>query len=54
MDAPVVRVARYVASYVVPLGGLDALVFTGGIGERSPIKRARIMGEPLLTAMHCS
>ena len=43
-----VRVARYVAAYLVPLGGLDALVFTGGIGERSPVKRARIMGEPPL------
>ena len=48
------RVAKYVASYVVPLGGLDALVFTGGIGERSPIKRARIleMLQPLGFTVH--
>ena len=29
------RLARQVASLVVPLGGLDALIFTGGIGENS-------------------
>ena len=34
-----------VASYLVPLGGLDALVFTGGIGEKSWIKRAKILGK---------
>ena len=38
------KLAKYVASYVVPLGGsIDALVFTAGIGERSPVKRARIL-----------
>jgi len=37
------RVAKMVASYLVPLGGLDALVFTGGIGEKSWIKRAKIL-----------
>ena len=29
------RLARQIASMLVPLGGLDALVFTGGIGENS-------------------
>ncbi|NLB29421.1 MAG: acetate/propionate family kinase, partial [Clostridiales bacterium] len=29
-------VAKYIASYFVPLGGLDALVFTAGLGENSP------------------
>lgn len=38
------RVAKYIASYTVPLGGpLDAIVFTGGIGEKSPVKRAKIL-----------
>jgi len=37
------RVAKTIASYLVPLGGLDALVFTGGIGEKSWIKRAKIL-----------
>jgi len=33
--------ARSIASLVVPLGRLDALVFTGGIGENSAAVRAR-------------
>jgi acetate kinase len=33
--------ARSIASLVVPLGRLDALVFTGGIGENSTAVRAR-------------
>ena len=36
------RVARAVASLTVPLGGLDALVFTGGIGEHSERIRADV------------
>ena len=35
------RLRKYVAAYVGVLGGLDALVFTGGIGENSPDVRAR-------------
>jgi len=29
------RIKKYVGSYIAALGGLDALVFTGGIGENS-------------------
>jgi acetate kinase len=35
--------AKAVASLVVPLGRLDALVFTGGIGENSAAIRARVL-----------
>src|SRR5262249_13127887 len=35
-------IAKTVTSYAAVLGGLDLLVFTGGIGERSSIVRARI------------
>jgi acetate kinase len=38
----VYAMARYVGAYVCVLGGLDALVFTAGIGERSPIVRAAL------------
>ncbi|MDP3232452.1 MAG: acetate/propionate family kinase [Myxococcales bacterium] len=38
------RCAREVASLATALGGLDALVFTAGIGERSAVIRARIVG----------
>jgi acetate kinase len=37
------RLAREVASLVVPLGRLDALVFTGGIGENSAIVRSKVL-----------
>ena len=37
------RVAREIASLAGALGGLDAIVFTGGIGERAAPIRARIL-----------
>jgi acetate kinase len=33
---------KCIGSYVAALGGLDALVFTGGIGENAPLIRQRI------------
>ena len=38
----VYRIAREIGSLAAALGGLDALVFTGGIGERAPSIRARV------------
>ncbi len=35
------RLRKYIAAYVGVLGGLDALVFTGGIGENAAPVRAR-------------
>ena len=37
------RLAQYVASMAVAAGGLDALVFTGGIGENSDIIREKVL-----------
>ncbi len=37
-------VAQQIAMMYATLGGIDALVFTGGIGERSPIVRKKILG----------
>ena len=36
------RVAKYIGAYTVALGGLDALAFTGGIGEHSSQIRSLI------------
>lgn len=36
------RVRRYVGAFLAELGGAEAIVFTGGIGENSPAIRARI------------
>jgi len=35
------RVRKYIGAYTAALGGIDALVFTGGIGENEPEVRAR-------------
>ena len=35
-------VKKYIGAYAASLGGLDVLVFSGGIGENSPKMRARI------------
>jgi acetate kinase len=40
----VYRIGREVGSLVAALGGLDALVFTGGIGENAAEIRARVCG----------
>lgn len=37
------RLAKHIAALVVPLGRLDALLFTGGIGENSAWVRMRVM-----------
>jgi acetate kinase len=36
------RARKHLAAYVGLLGGVDAIVFTGGVGENSPGTRARI------------
>ena len=36
------RVRKYIGAYAAALGGVDTLVFTGGIGEHSAAMRARI------------
>ncbi|MFA6457164.1 MAG: acetate kinase [Bacteroidota bacterium] len=36
------RVKKYIGSYIAALGGIDALVFTGGIGENAPDVRKAI------------
>lgn len=37
--------ARYAASLVAAMGGLDAMVFTGGVGENAAAVRERIVGQ---------
>ncbi|KZN66597.1 acetate kinase [Pseudoalteromonas luteoviolacea CPMOR-1] len=39
------RLAKQIASFAVPLGGIDALVFTGGIGENSDVIRASVVDQ---------
>lgn len=39
------RVRKYIGAYAAALGGVDAVTFTGGIGENSARMRARVLGE---------
>lgn len=42
VDLFIYRISRSLGSLAAALGGLDALVFTGGIGENAPFIRARV------------
>ncbi len=37
------RIKKYIGAYLAVLGRVDALVFTGGIGENAPVVRERIL-----------
>ena len=37
------RVKKYIGAYAAAMAGLDAVVFTGGIGSNSPGVRARVL-----------
>jgi acetate kinase len=43
LDMYAYSVRRYIGQYVFALGGVDAIVFTAGVGERSPDMRQRIL-----------
>ncbi|MEA2163538.1 MAG: acetate kinase [Thermoanaerobaculia bacterium] len=42
LDVFCYRISKYIGAYAAALGGLDALVFTAGIGEHAPLVRERI------------
>jgi acetate kinase len=46
LDIFVYRIVKYVGAYVAAMGGADAIIFTGGIGENATALRAKIL-EPL-------
>jgi acetate kinase len=37
------RVRKYIGAYMAAMGGVDAIVFTAGIGEQSPLMRKLIL-----------
>jgi acetate kinase len=37
------RVRKYLGAYLVVLGGADAILFGGGVGEHAPVLRARML-----------
>ena len=46
LDIFAYRIVKYIGSYVAAMGGADAIIFTGGIGENATAVRAKIL-EPL-------
>ena len=44
VDVMVHRLRKYVGAYAVLLGRVDAIAFTGGIGENSSLVRAEVVG----------
>jgi acetate kinase len=46
------RARKYIGAYAACLGGLDAIAFTGGIGEHSPDMRGRICDGLELLGIH--
>jgi len=45
MELSCYRLAKYIASYAAALGRIDAIVFTGGIGENSDVIRALVLNQ---------
>ena len=42
LDSQAYKIAQFIGQYYIVLGGLDAIVFTGGVGENGYETRQRI------------
>lgn len=42
LDSQAYKVAQYIGQYMISLGGVDAITFTGGVGENGMETRERI------------
>lgn len=45
VDVAAYRIKKYIGSYAATLNGVDAIVFTGGIGENSDLMRKLVMSD---------
>ena len=45
IDAFCYRARKYIGAFLAAMGGADAVVFTGGIGEHSPEIRAQVCAD---------
>ena len=52
IDIMVRRIQKYIGSYMALLGEVDALVFTGGIGENSKYIRERVLDSKLFCELN--
>jgi acetate kinase len=39
------RIQKYIGSYIAAMNGVDAIIFTGGIGENAPLIREKVLSE---------
>jgi len=46
------RIKKYVGAYAAAMGGIDVLVFTGGIGENSPTARKAVCSDMEFLGIH--
>lgn len=46
------RIKKYIGAYLAALGGADAIVFGGGIGENTPLIRERIASDLVWCGAH--
>ncbi|MCK5296678.1 MAG: acetate kinase, partial [Alphaproteobacteria bacterium] len=37
------RIQKYIGAYTAAMGGVDAIIFTAGVGEKSPIVRGKVL-----------
>lgn len=51
-DVLVHRLVRYLGALSLVLGRLDAVAFTGGIGERSPAVRSAVLDRAAMIGIH--
>ena len=42
IDIFIYRIKKYIGSYIISLGGIDAIIFTAGIGENAKEVRDRV------------
>lgn len=43
LDMYAYRIKKYVGAYTAALGGVDVIVFTGGVGENDPVTREKVV-----------
>lgn len=43
IDMLAYQIKKYIGAYVAAMGGVDAIVFTGGVGENDPVLREKIL-----------
>lgn len=46
------RIRKYIGAYAAVLGGLDGIVFGGGVGEHAPAVRARVLADMQWLGVH--